>query len=162
LPIIKHSYAIFCLVMFLTVVGCATTEQAYRTTEEKNLRIEAKTDPNSFGKVRSTYLYVYEVDRRCETNYLGYVRLDKPLIEIGLPTGKLLMLTADFVASERFSSSTTRNSYSYLLQPQPGYDYAADIQHREKLYKFTLMERHRGSGTKRVVERKDLSSCVPR
>jgi hypothetical protein len=142
-------------VIFLTVVGCATTEQAYRTTEEKNLRIEAKTERSSFGKVRSTFLYVYEVDRRCETNYLGYVRLDKPVIEIGLPTGKLLMLTADFVA-------TARNRYSYLLQPQPGYDYVADILHREKLYKFTLMERSRGSGTKRVIEHKDLGSCVPR
>ena len=162
MPVIKQPNTILCFLMILTFVGCATTVKAYRSTEEKNLKIESKWIANSFPNVYVSYLYVYEVDAHCQANYLGYVRLDKPLIEVGLPTRKLLQLTVEFVTTERFSGSSTRISYSYLLRTKPADAYTADIQNQEKIYKFTLLERPGKNGTKRVVEQKQLGSCVPK
>lgn len=117
---------------------------------------------NSLSTARAAFLYLYEVGPRCQQNYLGTVTLDKPTIDIGLPKDKLLLLTAEFAAVGRFSQSSTRNVYSYLLQPRPGYDYAAVIQQQERLYKFTLTERRHGSNTSHVVERKGLEQhCAP-
>ena len=157
----KQPFALLYLVLFLAVAGCATTEKIYTTTGEKNLQIEFKGLADSFTEKQASYLYVYDVDPRCQVDYLGYVSLDSPSIKIGIPTGKLLLLTVEFVTAERFSGSGIRNQYSYLLKPRSGYDYLADVQNTEKRYKFALMERHRGSGAKRVIERKGLDSCVP-
>jgi hypothetical protein len=141
--------------------GCSTPDKVYESTPEKNLRIAGKTLGDSFAQVNRMYLYVYEVNRQCKLDYLGHVALDKPALEVGLPTGKPLMLTAEFASGGRFDRSGVRNSYSYALELRPGYDYAAEIVHTAQFHKFALSEARRG-GPMRALERRGLEGCAPK
>ncbi len=149
------------LLGLLALAGCSTPDKVYESTPEKNLRIAGKTLGDSFAQVNRIYLYVYEVNRQCKLDYLGHVALDKPTLEVGLPTGKLLMLSAEFASGERFGRSGVRNSYSYALELRPGYDYAAEIVHTEQFHKFALSEARRG-GPMRALQRQGLEGCVPK
>ena len=149
------------LLGLLALAGCGTPDKIYQSTPEKNLRIAGKTLGDSFAQVNRIYLYVYEVNRQCKLDYLGHVALDKPTLEVGLPTGKPLMLTAEFASGGRFDRSGVRNSYSYALELRPGYDYAAEIVHTEQFHKFALSEGRRG-GTMRALQRQGLEGCVPK
>jgi hypothetical protein len=153
--------ACLALICALAAGGCGTADKVYQSNGEKNLRITAKTLGDSFATVNAMYLYVYEIDRQCKLDYLGHVAVDKPALEVGLPTGKPLVLTAQFASGGRFDRSGLRNSYSYLIELRPGYHYAADIQHQPQFHKFALSEGRRG-GPMRGVERKGPESCVPK
>jgi hypothetical protein len=141
-----------------TVAACATPDKVYESAAEKNLRITAKTAGNSFATVRATFLYVYEVTADCKLDYLGHVVVNTPTLEVGLPTGKPLMLAAEFARGGRFDHSGLRNEYSYLLQPRSGYQYAAEIIHDEQFHKFALAEGRRG-GPMRALERRSREGC---
>jgi hypothetical protein len=144
----------------LALAGCAGDGvRDYRSVGENNLSIDAKIQPNSFGSVRGSFLHVYEVDAQCKLVYIGTVALDKPRTDVGLPTGKLLFLRAEFVSRERFSEGGTRNGYSYVLQPRAGYRYAADIRQQDRMYKFALTERSPG-GVRRELERRGAERCA--
>jgi hypothetical protein len=151
--------AILGLLGALALGGCGTADKVYQSTADKNLRISAKTLGNSFATVNAMFLYVYEVNRQCQLDYLGHVALDQPTLEVGLPVGKPLLLKAEFASGGRFDRSGLRNAYSYLIELRPGYAYAADIQYQQQFYKFALSEGRRG-GPMRTVERKALESCV--
>ena len=148
------------LLGLLVVLGCASGEKLYTSTTENNLRIESKLPDSGFFERNAAFLYIYEVTAQCELNYLGYVGLEKSLIDIGLPTGKLLQLTVEFAHGHISGSGSSRTNYSYQLQPRPGYEYVADVRNTEKLYKFSLKEVRRGGGEKRTVESRNMSSCV--
>ena len=141
------------------VAACATPDKVYQSTGEKNLRISAKTAGNSFATVKATFLYVYEVTPECKLDYLGHVLVDAPTLEVGLPTGKPLLLTAEFARGGRFDHSGLRNQYSYLVQPRPGYQFAAEILHEEQFHKFALSEGRRG-GPMRALERRSAEGCT--
>ncbi len=147
-----------CLLAALAAGGCATADKVYQSGGENNLRITGKTLGDSFAQVNRIYLYVYEVSQKCKLDYLGHVALDKPALEVGLPTGKLLVLTAEFASSGRFDRSGLRNQYSYAIELRPGYDYAAEIVHTEQFHKFALSEGRRG-GSMRPLERRKLEAC---
>lgn len=143
------------------VAACATPDKVYESTAEKNLRITAKTAGGSFATVRATFLYVYEVTADCKHDYLGHVVVDTPTLEVGLPTGKPLVLAAEFARGGRFDRSGLRNQYSYLLRPRSGYQYAAEIIHDEQFHKFALSEGRRG-GPMRALERRSTEGCTPK
>jgi hypothetical protein len=148
------------LVALLALAGCAGDGvRDYRSVGENNLSIDAKIQSNSFGTVRGALLHVYELNAACKLVYIGTIALDKPKVDVGLPTGKLLFLRAEFVTRERFSESGTRNGYSYVLQPRAGYRYAADIRQQDRMYKFALTERAPG-GARRELERRGAERCA--
>jgi hypothetical protein len=145
--------------MILGLAGCASTgEKEYTSAGKNNLHIRTTLDESGFMKSYVVFLYIYEVKDRCERNYLGFIKLtsDQSTLDYGLPVGKPLIVTAEFVVSS--SGSQSRNSYEYLIQPGPAQEYFADIRLKANLYKFNLMESHAG-GAKRLVERKGLGGC---
>lgn len=147
--------------LLLAVVGCATTgDRPYVYDGAQNMSIASETEPSTAGEVRATFLYVYAVTPNCELDYLGHLRLDKPTLRTGLPIGRPLLLTAEFVNRPRFSESTLRNSKSYFFTARSGYEYAAHVRHDSKSYKFLLWDHRRGGGAKRLLEHKDLDACV--
>lgn len=147
--------------MLLAVVACGTTgDRPYRYDGERNFSIASETEPSTPGEVRATFLYVHAVTPNCELDYLGHLRLDKPALQTGLPIGRPLLLTAEFVNRPRFSESTLRNSHSYFFTVRSGHDYTADVRHESKSYKFVLWDRRRGGGPKRLLEHRDLDTCA--
>ncbi len=146
--------------LLLAVVGCATGDKPYGYDGERNLSIASETEPSTLGEVRATFLYVYAVTPNCELDYLGHLRLDKPTLRTGLPVGRPLLLTAEFVNRPRFNESTLRNSHSYFFTARSGHEYTAHVRHDSKSYKFVLWDHPRGGGAKRLLEHKDLDACV--
>lgn len=145
----------------LGIAACATPDKVYQSTSEKNLHIKAKTQGNSLATVNATFVYVYEVTAQCQLDYLGHILVDAPTLDVGLPTGKPLVLTAEFATGGRFDHSGVRNAYSYLVQPRPGYVYAAEILHEPQFHKFALSEGRRG-GPMHALSRKSAEGCAPK
>jgi hypothetical protein len=152
-------HAALALSLAALAAGCATPDKVYESTAEKNLHITAKSAGNSFATVKATFLYVYVLTPECKLDYLGHVLVNAPVVDVGLPTGKPLVLTAEFAKAGRFDHGGVRNSYSYLVQPRPGYAYAAEIVHDEQFHKFALAEGRRG-GPMRALERKSAEGCT--
>ena len=71
----------------------------YPNTLAKNLYIKTEKESGSiFSKVR-TALEIYRVDERCQIKYEGTVRLDRPLVEVGIPSDRLSYLIFNFSCS---------------------------------------------------------------
>ncbi len=134
----------------LALAGCAG-EQAYESKGRNNFHIQSSVEE---ARGRATFLYIYDVNDKCEKNYLGYIRLeqDKNSLEYNLPDNKLLVVTAEFVLDY------ARNSTEYLLQTHTGQDYYADVRFKGSMYKFILAEGH--GGTRRVVTNAPRGGCA--
>jgi hypothetical protein len=132
--------------------GCASSgEKEYAGTGKNNLHIQSSVE---VARGRAAFLYIYELDAKCERNYLGYIRLeqDKPALEYALQTGKPMVITAEFVLGG------SRNSVEYLIQPQPGQDYYADVRFKDRMYKFNLAESH--GSARRAVNNAPHGGCA--
>src|SRR2546423_652319 len=90
------------LALAVALAGCATPDKTYESQGDKNLYITAKTVGGSFATVKAPFLYVYEVTPQCKLDSLGHIVVDKPALDVGLPTGKPLLLTAEFATGGRF------------------------------------------------------------
>ena len=136
----------------LVLGGCASNgEKEYTSKGSNNFHIQSAVDKSSG---RATFLYIYDVNDKCEKNYLGYIQLepDKDALDYNLPEGKLMVVTAEFVLGY------ARNSTEYLIQTQPGQNYYADVRFKGSMYKFTLYE-GRG-GAKKVVANVPRGGCA--
>ncbi|HEY0665619.1 MAG TPA: hypothetical protein VGD24_06105 [Gallionella sp.] len=146
--------------IFLTVLAGCASDPAYISTADKNLHIENKLIESGFAHKYYSYLYVSEVDQNCQFKYLGYVALDKPILDIGLPTNKPLLLRAEFATFNRFSQpKVSRIDTSYLIQLKPNAKYAADIQRNEIMYKFTLYNGQMIGDPKRRIGKNNNNAC---
>jgi hypothetical protein len=138
----------------LALGGCATSgEKEYTSAGKNNLHIRASVED---ARGRATFMYIYELDEKCERNYLGYIRLeqDKPTLDYGLPEGKPLLVTAEFVLDR------SRNATEYLIQPKAGQEFFADVRFQGSIYKFTLAESHNGSARRNIERGGSHGGCV--
>ncbi len=136
----------------LALAGCAGDgEKAYESKGRNNFHIQSSVEE---ARGRASFLYIYDVNDKCEKNYLGYIRLeqDKNSQEYNLPENKLLVVTAEFVLDY------ARNSTEYLLQTRAGQDYYADVRFKGSMYKFILAE-GRG-GARHVVTNAPRGGCA--
>lgn len=147
--------------IFLAVLAGCASEPAYISTAEKNLHIENKLIESGFVHKYYSYLYVSEVDHNCQFKYLGYIALNQPTLDIGLPTNKLLLLRAEFATFSRFSDpKSSRIDTSYFIQLKPNTKYAADIQRNEIMYKFTMYNGPTIGDPKRRIGKNSNIACI--
>lgn len=143
---------LFAATAALALAGCASNgEKEYTSQGKTNFHVQSAVET---ARGRATFLYIYDVNDKCEKNYLGYIRMepDKNALDYTLPEGKLLVVTAEFVLDY------ARNSTEYLIQTQPGQNYYADVRFKGSMYKFTLYE-GRG-GAKKVVANVPRGGCA--
>jgi hypothetical protein len=127
----------------LGLAGC-TESRPYPNLPEKNLQVRTATDG---GRV---VLEVHSLDRSCTANYEGFVALDKPLVELGLPSDKPAVLVFEFQRAGRSAEAPTRKEVHLL--PRAGKRYEMRVAYKESIYDFELRELDPRTGTDREID----------
>lgn len=139
-------------------VGCSGAVR-YPDTGEKNLVIRTETSSGSaFSSVKAV-LGVHAVDAQCKLTYEGYVALDRPLVQVAIPPGRLSYLVFEFASSSFLGGSRGSISQETLLLPRPGATYDVRVTYQNELYEVAIRETPPRGGRAREIELAGLGSC---
>ena len=147
------SYLVLVLVS-VQFAGCSSLK-TYPNDLPKNVRVQTKTSSGSIFQKLNAGLNIYEVDRQCQTAYLGTVDLHHPVVDVGLPVQKQIYLEFTFDKSARFYNSSSSMNYGTLLRPILSRQYVIDVSYLDDLYQVKIREK----GAPSAIERKPLESC---
>jgi hypothetical protein len=121
--------------MALGLAACDVS-QPYSGVAETNMQV--RTNVTS-GRIA---LDVMSVSNRCETAYLGYVALDRPVVEIGLPVGRPSLLVFQFEGK-----GNTPIKKEVQVTPRTGNRYEATVTYKASIYDIELREIDPRAGT---------------
>lgn len=107
-------------------------------------------------------MHVTSVDRRCQKNYRGSVKLGSAGVSVGIPSDQPSYLVFEFSGRSFLTQGTaSSSSYATLLTPRSGYQYDVDVAYADEMYSITVHERNPRSGLRHEVERRPFSACKP-
>src|SRR4029450_4530682 len=110
------------------LAGCAGAPP-YKSDLPPNLNVRTKLSSPSvlltpaLGGSFEADLHVTSVDRRCQKNYRGSVRLDAPAVSVGIPADQPSYLVFEFSGSSAPTRGSASSTYSTLLTARNGYQY---------------------------------------
>lgn len=139
------------------LAGCSGIK-TYPNTLAKNLHVRTETDSAFFSKVRVD-VDVYRVAADCKIEYEGTVKLNEPLIDIGIPSDRTSYLVFNFNSSSFLAGSRSSIDYDTLLKPRGGFDYNVKLSYKDDIYNVVIMEKNRSKSSSSEIERKDLNKC---
>lgn len=116
----------------LVLAGCAGGAP-YPDLPEKNLRVLTSATGTS------VVMGVHRLDEKCRAHYEGVVTLDRALIEIGLPPGRMSLLAFEFYGFSMMSGSRSMRREARLL-PRAGYRYEARVIYKDSIYSVDVVE----------------------
>jgi len=131
----------------------------YADSGEKNLVIRTETSSGSAFSSVEAVLGVHAVDAQCKLTYEGYVELDRPLVQVGIPPGRLSYLVFEFASSSFLGGSRGSISQQTLLRPRPGATYDVRVAYKNEMYEVAIRETPPGGGRARDIELAGLSTC---
>ncbi|HEX7249811.1 MAG TPA: hypothetical protein VF262_05435 [Burkholderiales bacterium] len=138
--------------------GCGGAVR-YPDTGEKNLAIRAETSSGSaFSSVKAV-LGVHAVDAQCKLKYEGTVDLDRPLVQVGVPPGRLSYLVFEFASSSFMGGRRGSITRETLFQPRPGATYDVKVSYKDDLYDVEIRETPARGARARELELAPLSAC---
>lgn len=146
------------------LAGCAGAPP-YQSDLPPNLNVKTKLSRPSvlltpvLGGSFEADMHVIGVDRSCQKNYRGSVKLDGPAVSVGIPSDEPSYLVFEFTGRSAPARGSASGTYSTLLTPRRGYQYDVDVLYADKMYSITVYERNPRSGTRREVERRPFSAC---
>lgn len=142
------------LAALLALGGCAHVDKVYESTPDKNFHIRADVD-NDDG--HRAYVYVYDIDAACKRTYLGAIELmeDQKSVDYGLPQGKRLIVTVEFVMAG--GGTVVRDATDYQVQTRPGQEFYADVRYKSRMFKAKMAEGH--GSARRTLERAPHGGC---
>jgi hypothetical protein len=156
-----HNQSLLLTGLLITVsllAGCSGL-RTYPNTSDKNLQIRTETDSGSiFSNVRAS-LHIYRVDADCKTRYEGTIKLNKPLVEVGIPSGRTSYMVFNFSGYSFLANSSHSIDYNTVLKPRAGYSYNIEVRYIDDIYNVAVHEAHPGKAAGREIERIDLSAC---
>ena len=129
---------IFIAALILGLAGCDAS-RPYTGEAEKNVRIRASA---SSGRIA---LDVFGLNSGCEATYLGYVALDRPVVELGLPAGRASLLVFQFEGGTSIKKEVQ-------LVPKPGNRYEAYAAYKDSIYDIELREIDPRTGANRELD----------
>jgi hypothetical protein len=127
----------------LVLAGCEATRY-YSGPQEKNLQVTS-----SLSGTRAA-MGVHRLDN-CTTQYEGVVDLDRPVVEVGLPTGRPTVLVFEFYSSGLLRGNTSIKKEAMVL-PRPGYRYEARAVYKDSLYDVDVREIDSRTGAARELD----------
>jgi hypothetical protein len=155
------------LVLFAGVLaGCAGLP-AYKSDLPANLNIKTKLSAPSvlltapLGGTFDADMHVTAVDRRCQKNYRGSVKLGSTPVGVGIPADQPTYLVFEFSGRSFPTRGAASSTYATLLTPRSGYQYDVDVAYADEMYSITVYERNPRGGQRREVERRPFSACKP-
>ncbi|HET9734133.1 MAG TPA: hypothetical protein VFP62_02580 [Burkholderiales bacterium] len=142
----------------VVVAGCGGATR-YTDSGEKNLIIRTETSAGSaFSSVKAV-IGVHAVDAQCQLTYEGYVELDRPLVQVGIPPGRLSYLVFEFASSSFLGGTRGSISQETLLRPRPGATYEVRVTYQNELYEVAIRETPPRGGRPRDIELVGLGAC---
>jgi hypothetical protein len=132
------------IAVLLVLAGCASS-QPYPDLPVKNLQV--RTSAQGSGVVMG----VHRLDEKCFAHYEGVVTLDRPVIDVGLPPGRLSLLVFDFYSTSFLSGSRSLKREAKIT-PRAGFRYEAIVTYKDSLYSVDLLEIDPRTGSKRELE----------
>ncbi len=159
------------LVWFLTfagvLAGCSGLPR-YESDLPANLNVKARLSSPLLlhtAPLAGTFdadMHVTSVDRRCQKNYRGSVKLGSAAVRVGIPADQPSYLVFEFSGRSFLTRGTASSStYATLLTPRSGYQYDVDVAYADEMYSITVYQRNPRSGLRREVERQPFSACKP-
>ena len=155
------------LLLAAALAGCAGAPP-YKSNLPPNLNVRTKLSSPSvlltpaLGGTFEADMHVASVDRGCQRNYRGSVRLDAPAVSVGIPADQPTYLVFEFSGRSAPTRGSASSTYSTLLTPRSGYQYDVDVVYADQMYSVTVHERNPRSGARREVERRAFSACQPK
>lgn len=142
----------------VVAAGCGGASR-YADTGEKNLVIRTETSSGSaFSSVKAV-IGVHAVDAQCKLTYEGYVELDRPLVQVGIPPGRLSYLVFEFASASFLGGTRGSISQETLLRPRPGATYDVRVTYKNELYEVAIRETPPRGGRPRDIELAGLGAC---
>lgn len=137
------------------MLAACSSVKIYPQMRPANVQIRSETSP---PQVRAE-IHIHRVDASCRTQYEGTVRLDRPVVELGLPAGRTSVVAVTFSSSSMLSGSSSSVRYATLLTPRAGHHYDVKVSYRDNLYDVAIREIDpRGSSTRQLA-RRDPAQC---
>ena len=133
-----------CVMALLAAAGCGSSPP-YTGPADKNLQV--LTSAQGVGVVMG----VHRLDDKCFAHYEGVVTLDRPVIDVGLPPGRLSLLVFEFYGSSIFTGSRSLKREAKIT-PRAGYRYDAIVIYKDSLYSVDLLEIDPRTGSKRELD----------
>jgi len=135
--------------------------KTYPDVRPRNLKIHGETSSGSIFSSVHASVHIHGVDAKCESEYLGTVRVEERPAEVGIPAGRTSLLAVTFSSSSILSYSSSSTRYETLLTPRSGYFYDMRISYADDIYNVVLREidPHRSSG--HDLARVSPGACKP-
>ena len=131
----------------------------YADIGEKNLVIRTETSSDSAFISVKAVLGVHAVDAQCKLTYEGYVELDRPLVQVGIPAERLTYLVFEFASSSFLGGTRGSISQETLLRPRSGATYDVKVAYKNELYEVAIRETPPRGGRPRDIELASLGAC---
>jgi len=141
MPRLHQRLAVLALAL---AAGCSGTK-VYSDLPEKNLQVRTSLSGTKAA------MGVHRLDAQCAAFYEGFIELDRPAIEVGLPPGRPSLLVFEFYGSSFFSGSHSIKQEARIV-PRPGYRYEARVTYKDSLYNVELREIDPRSGAARELD----------
>ena len=133
--------------------------KTYPNNLDKNLVIKTETDSGSFFSSLKASLDIYDVNADCKLDYIGTVKLDQPVIEVGVKPERISYLSFRFNSSSFLNSSSSNVSYDTLVKLRKQYRYDARVRYKNDIYNVEILEYRSANTRGRELAARHLEQC---
>ena len=133
--------------------------KTYENTPDNNLHVRTAADAGSWFSSVRTAVDIHRVTVDCKTEYEGTVQLNRPRIDVGLPSNRWSRLVFVFDSYSFWANRSGSMTYETLLKPRPGFQYEVKVTYKDDMYNVVVRETHLTSSVSREIEHKDLRAC---
>lgn len=147
------------LLLTVSLIASCSGIKPYRNMAEKNLHIKTEANSGSFFSSVRTAVDIYRVNADCKTEYEGTVQLNKPSVDIGIPSNRLSYLVFVFSSSSFLTNTSGTITHNNVLKPRAGFYYEVQVNYKDDIYNVVIQETHPGEHVGRKIGHSRLSAC---
>ena len=146
------------LLLFTGLISSCAGIKPYPNTLKKNITIKTSSN-GGFLTTVNVQVHISKVDKNCQGEYIGTVKLTSPVEKVGLQTGKWSYLSFNFATSTFLGGSNTSISLGTLLKPRKGHTYDLDVTYFENIYNVEIFEKNPRGKKTREIDLRNLQDC---
>ena len=148
------------LLFGLLVTGCSSIKY-YPNTLDKNVLVKViKLDSGSMFNEAQAHFHIYNIDKQCNQLHLGAVKLDQPEVEIGVVTGKPVVLEVAFgIGGNYFSTTSSTIRVETMLTLRKNYFYDVTAMYDDGIYDVEVIEKKGRKSRGRVLKNIHSNAC---
>jgi hypothetical protein len=148
------------LLLAMGFVSSCAGLKPYPNTLAKNVFIETSSEAGFLSKVR-VEVDIYRVDKSCQGQYVGTVKLTEPKVKVGLPVDEWSYMAFNFASSSFLGNSSSSISLSTLLMARSGYTYNLKVSYADNIYNVEIFEKGPCGKKSREIDLRNLEDCNP-